>query len=529
MGRLSDVIFLLMNILGDRMLEDLMSAMRDVLAPVGAFLPNILGALAILVVGWIVAIVVSRVLQTGLVRLGVGGLINKGLAESQRYETGKIERIVGKAVFAVLMLFVLVGFFQTLGLTEITQPLTGFLNQLFVYAPRLIGPALLIFVAWVVANLLRALTRRVLAALKLDERLASDAGLEVAAERPASATISDGVYWLTYLVFLPAILSALELTGLLGPVRSAMNEIIGFLPNLFAAGLILLVGWIVARVLRRLTVNFLVAIGLETWSKGAGLGAAAGKQSVSGAVGLIVYVIVFIPVLVAALNALELAAITQPASEMLGAILLVLPNIFAGGLLLILAFFVGRVVGGLASGVLTSVGFNDVVQKIGITGTDRIGGRTISEIAGYLIYLAILLFASIEALNLIGFESLGILLSAFFVFASRILFGIVIIGLGVFVGKLVGQIVASMNIPSAVTVGLGARVAVVILAVAMGVRQMGVAEDIITLAFGLILGAVAVALAIAFGMGGRDAASRFLETRLPENTGSPKDSQPGHK
>ena len=124
------------------------------------------------------------------------------------------------------MLFVLVGFFQVLGLTEITEPLTGFLNELFIYAPRLIGPALLIFVAWVVANLLRALTRRALTAMRLDERLAADAGIEATAERPASATISDSVYWLTYLVFLPAVLSALDLSGLLGPVRSAINEIV---------------------------------------------------------------------------------------------------------------------------------------------------------------------------------------------------------------------------------------------------------------------------------------------------------------
>ena len=140
-----------------------------------------------------------------------------------------------------------------------------------------------------------------------------------------------------------------------------------------------------------------------------------------------------------------------------------------------------------------------------------------------------MLFAAIEALNLIGFESLGTILAVFFVFASRIIFGVVIIGFGVFVGKLVGEIVASMNIPNAAAIGIGARVAVVILAVAMGVRQMGVAEDIITLAFGLILGAVAVALAIAFGLGGRDAASKILETRLPEDTGSPRTPQGGQQ
>ena len=104
--------------------------------------------------------------------------------------------------------------------------------------------------------------------------------------------------------------------------------------------------------------------------------------------------------------------------------------------------------------------------------------------------------------------------TTFFVFATQILFGIVIVGFGVFLGKLVGDLVASTTVPNAATLGVGARIAVVILAVAMGVRQMGVAEDIVTLAFGLALGAVAVALAIAFGLGGREAASKYLETRI---------------
>lgn len=496
------------------MLENLRNSLESAIEPLGAFLPNILGALAILVFGWIVALIISRVLCSALVRLGVSGFVNKGLTESQRYAPGKIEHILAKAIFAILMLFVLVGFFQALGMTEITRPLTGFLNQLFEFAPRLIGPALLIFVAWVVANLLRAVTRRALAAFKLDSKLEAEAGIDGAPDRPISQTISESVYWLTYLIFLPAILSALELTGLLGPVRAAVTEMVGFVPNLFAAGVILVVGWIVARVLRRLTTNFLISVGVESWSKEAGLGAAAGKQPVSGAVGMIVYVIVFIPVLVAAMNALELDAITQPASGMLGSILLILPSVFAGALLLTLAYFVGRVVGGLASGLLTSVGFNDVVRKTGLTDTQEIGGRTMSEIVGHLIFLAVLLFAAIEALNLIGFDSLGILLTTFFVFATQILFGIVIVGFGVFLGKLVGDLVASTTVPNAATLGVGARIAVVILAVAMGVRQMGVAEDIVTLAFGLALGAVAVALAIAFGLGGREAASKYLETRI---------------
>ena len=64
---------------------------------------------------------------------------------------------------------------------------------------------------------------------------------------------------------------------------------------------------------------------------------------------------------------------------------------------------------------------------------------------------------------------------------------------------------------------MAARGAIIILAVAMGIRQMGVAEDIISLAFGLTLGALAVALAIAFGIGGRDAAAKLIEKRLGDS------------
>ncbi len=57
----------------------------------------------------------------------------------------------------------------------------------------------------------------------------------------------------------------------------------------------------------------------------------------------------------------------------------------------------------------------------------------------------------------------------------------------------------------------GARIAIMVLSGAMALRHMGLADEIVNLAFGLILGAVAVALAIAFGLGGREFVARHLE------------------
>ena len=119
-------------------------------------------------------------------------------------------------------------------------------------------------------------------------------------------------------------------------------------------------------------------------------------------------------------------------------------------------------------------------------------------------------FAAIEALGLIGFAAFATLVADFLVFAARIVLGVVIIALGVFIGKVVADVVRSANPPQAEALANIARVAVIILAFAMGLEQMGVGEEIITLAFGLSVGAVAVAAAIAFGIGGRDIAADVI-------------------
>ena len=56
-----------------------------------------------------------------------------------------------------------------------------------------------------------------------------------------------------------------------------------------------------------------------------------------------------------------------------------------------------------------------------------------------------------------------------------------------------------------------ARFTVLGLVFAMGLRAMGIADDIVNLAFGLTLGAIAVAAALAFGLGGREAAGKQME------------------
>jgi hypothetical protein len=134
-----------------------------------------------------------------------------------------------------------------------------------------------------------------------------------------------------------------------------------------------------------------------------------------------------------------------------------------------------------------------------------------SRMIGLAVLIGIVLFAAVEAARLLEFGAMAAMLSEVLSLASRVLFGAVIIALGILLANIFAAASRREGKPSSEIISTFVRWGVIALATAVGLRFMGLANDIIVLAFGLILGAVAVAVAIAFGIGGRDAAKRLLD------------------
>jgi len=495
--------------------------MQGMLAQTSAQLTELLGpqviqivfALAILVVGWLVALLARVIVRGALKRTTIDNRIAALILDEKTAKNVEIERWVAKAVYYIILLFAVVGFFNALNLTVISQPLTAFLNQVFEYIDNIIGAGVLVLVAWLLASILRRVVRGALELAKIDERLNGKAGLKKEKRAPLSKTLSDAVYWLVFLLFLPAVLGTLELEGLLAPVQSLVDRILNFLPNVLAAGVILAVGWFIARVVQRIVTNLAAALGADSLGERVGLSKALGAAQLSGLLGLIVYVLILIPVLISSLNALALEAITAPASDMLARVLEAIPLVFAAALLLTLAYVIGRLVSTLVARLLAGVGFDAVLERIGLAKAGRTvkADRTPSTIVGYLILVAIMLFASIEAAGLLGFENLAVLVSGFVVFAGQVILGLVVFGVGLYLANLASRTIMASSSAQAGFLAVVARISIIILAGAMALRQMGLANEIIELAFGLLLGSVAVAAALAFGLGGRDVAAKQIE------------------
>lgn len=483
----------------------------------GGALPNLLAAFAILIIGWLVALLVSAGIRKLLEKTDVDNRLAAKIGLGRGKADFKIETVISKTVYYLIMLFVLIAFFQQLGLTIITEPLNRLLNQIFAFAPGLLGAAVLIAVAWVIASAVKFVVSKLLDSTRLDDRLTAEAGLDEGRQVPLSETLSNVAYWFILLLFLPAILGALQLEGLLAPVQGMVDDLLGFIPNLLGAGVILLVGWFIARIVRQIVTGLLSAVGLDQLGERVGLKSEdVGGQKLSAIVGTVVYALILIPAIIAGLNALQIAAISDPATEMLTTLMNAIPAIFGAVVILGITYLVAKLVAGLVSNILTGIGFNKVLTWIGLGSEPTEGQRTPAEVVGYLVMIGLMLFASIEAANLLGFTIVADLVANFLSFAGQVLLGVVVFGLGLYLANLAGSVILSTAGSQAKLLSQAAKAAIIILTSAMALRQMGIANDIVNLAFGLLLGAIAVAVALAFGLGSREIAARQVEGWLKD-------------
>ncbi len=463
----------------------------------GTHIPTVFGALALFALGWLVAVMARAASRQFLAFLRVNGRI----ADSTGQQVD-VESPISFAIFWLLILAALAAAFNALDLAMLSAPLAGLVDRFLSYLPNLIAGVTLVLVSWLLATILRTAAVRALAATSLDEKLATSAGME-----PMSGTIGNTLFWLVILLFLPAVLSAFQLMGLLEPVQAMLTKLLDILPNIIGGFAIGLVGWLVGRVLSALISNLLLASGIDRMGRTAGL---AEGIRLSKLAGTLVFILVFVPSLVAALDALKLEAISRPATQMLDQILGAVPNVIGAAAILVLTYLVARFASDLIARLLAGMGFDGVPEKLGLAQAFQVDTPPSRVVGGIAMFFA-MLFATIEAANQLGFSQVRDLVSMFIRFGADVLLGAVILVIGF---RLANLAYAAINRASgAQSAGMAhiARIAILGLVAAMGLRAMGIADDIVNMAFTLTLGAVAVAVALSFGLGGREAAGKQLD------------------
>ncbi|ELR97800.1 mechanosensitive ion channel [Gloeocapsa sp. PCC 73106] len=517
---------------------------------IGQDIWGIVKAIIILVVGWIIATVVRSLIEKILKQTDIDNRIAAWvMGSSDEERLVPVEKWGANIAFWIVFLFAIVAALNSLRLEAVSVPLNNLLNQITTFIPQVAGAALLLGLAWLLATLAKIVVTRTLQTVRLDERVGQQLSDSTVTTNQfaLSNTIGNAIYWLIFLIFIPAVLSTLRLEGTLGPVQAMVNDILAVLPKILSAVLIAAVGWFIAQIVRNIVTNLLMATGINRIGAKFGLSQAPEGRSLAWIIGTIVYVFILIPTGIEALNKLNIESISGPGTQMLQQVLNKIPQIFSAVVVLILAYIIAKYVGDFVTDILREVGFDNVFQWLGIatpspelkvkiptdttsetTTTTKVQGTTVvsglegeriprtipkrspSELVGIIVVVGIMLVAALTAVDILEIQALRTVVGVILILAGRVLLALVILAIGLYLANFAFSFITSSGTNQSRTLAQSARIAIIILSTTMALQQLGIAPNIINLAFGLLLGGVAVAIALAFGLGGRDIAAQQI-------------------
>lgn len=377
----------------------------------------------------------------------------------------------------------------------------------------IIAAILIGLIGWLLASIFKGLVAKALAKTRLDQKLSNNAGV-----KPMSGTIADIVYWFILLLVLTMVLDRLGLNGLFMPLTNMIDKTFSFIPNALLAVFVFFIGFVAARAVRGIVTNLVAGFNIQALATKAGINE---KNSLPTIAGSLSFMLVIIPFTIAALDALKVEAISRPATNMLNKVLESLPNVFTAAAILVVTYYVVRMLAGIVKNILANTQIDALPAKLGLQ--NALGEKKVSDLVGCAILFFAMLFAGIAAADLLGFEAISGIIAMFIAFGSQIILGAVILTIGFWLAGIIAGVVERSEQGSKFLANI-VRVLIMGLVLAMGLKAMGIADSIVNLAFGLTLGAVAVAFALAFGLGGRDAAARLLK-RLQDKAESEADNK----
>lgn len=362
---------------------------------------------------------------------------------------------------------------------------------------NVIGALLVLIIGLFLARIIKKVVQRMLGKTNMDEKI----GQKMKVDFRIDELISKLVYYLIVLYTLLIVLGMMGLDSVLAPLENMLGQFLSFLPNLIGAGIIGFAGYLIATIVAGAT-SFL-SNSLEPYAIKAGF---KNPDTLTNIIKQIVFIFVFLPILIVALDTLNMKAISVPATEMLSTFLNAIPNILATVIIIGVFYIVGKFVIGLLKELLRNVGTDDFSQKMGVS--RMIGHRSLADIIGNMAFFFLMFTGVITGVEQLGMTALNDILNTIFQITGQVFFGIIILAAGAYIANLVGEAIAKSDSKWMSPI---AKFAIIGIFLAFALHTMGIAQSIVNLAFGLTLGAAATAFALAFGLGGREVAGKQLE------------------
>ena len=360
---------------------------------------------------------------------------------------------------------------------------------------------LVLAAAFIVAGIIKSLVVKLLAKEKIAKALGK---VDPEGKGGLAQFIAKAVYLLVFMLFVPAIFGSLGLSVIFTPIANIFNAIWAYVPNIIAAAIVLVVGFMIAKLVRQLLIPVFDKINVNKLQEKAGI-EVANSDKLSVTLAYIVYYLILIPMIVMALDVLNISVISAPATSILNSILGFIPNILVGLIIIIIGCMIGKFVGQIVTRLIATAGLDAKLAKL----LDKDDQKfSLSKLVGTVVNVIIVIFFVVEGLNVLELEVLTNVGTVVIGYMPVVL-SAVIIAVAAFFASSVAEKALKKN--GKTTYALIAKVAIFTVAGFMILSQLGIAAEIVNTAFKLVLAAVAIAVALAFGLGGKEFAANTLK------------------
>ncbi len=380
----------------------------------------------------------------------------------------------------------------------------GFLNSLVVQIPNWIYAVLMLVVAFIAATIVKSLMVKLLKALKAEEKLAK-LGVKDASTGSSVEFIAKLAYFVTFLLFLPGVLDKLGMNSVSQPITNMVNSFLAFIPKLVGAGIIIAVGVFIAKIVRDLLIALLRATKIDQLQAKAGI-LVTESSALSTIISNVVYGIILLVMITSALDALGISAISVPANNIVKSIFDMIPYVLGAIVIIAVGVFISNLVAKLLGSLLAGVGTDKLIEKMTGTAPKKVVlSKLISSIVKYVL-IVIFIVQGINVLQLPVLTEVG---ASIIGYMPAVISAVIIVAIGLFAAN-TAETALVKKFPEAKASALVAKIAIYVLTAFLCLSQLNVANVIVETTFILLIAALCIAFAVAFGVGGR----KFAETTL---------------
>ncbi|NQT00422.1 MAG: hypothetical protein HQ580_00210 [Planctomycetes bacterium] len=217
--------------------------------------------------------------------------------------------------------------------------------------------------------------------------------------------------------------------------------------------------------------------------------------------------------------------IVAPVSEMLTKLAGYMPTLIGALIILTVGWMVAKTLKRIVSRGLKAIQFDKLADKAGISEILSKGGLKTSanDVLSSLVYWLVIIMVLVMVVNALGLPQASSVLESLFAFIPNVIAALFVLVVGMFLANFVSGIVrtagGNASLPKPEMLAAVSRWAIIIFAGTISLKELGIATLLVTTTFNIILGGFCLALALAFGLGGRDTAAKYLNEWRQKQSG----------